>query len=59
MAKKRYKPETIIHKLREVEIVQGHGKTVAQTVKHIGITEQTFYRWRKAYGACEWVGPSD
>ena len=50
MAKKRYTPETIIHKLREVEILQGQGKTVAQAVKHIGISEQTLYRWRKAYG---------
>jgi len=50
MARKRYTPETIIHKLREVEILQGQGKTVAQAVKHIGISEQTFYRWRKAYG---------
>ncbi len=50
MAKKRYTPEAIIHKLREVEILQGQGKTVAQAVKQIGVTEQTFYRWRKAYG---------
>ena len=50
MAKKRYTPEAIIHKLREVEILQGQGKAVAQAVKQIGVTEQTFYRWRKAYG---------
>ncbi len=50
MAKKRYTPEAIIYKLREVEILQGQGKTVAQAVKQIGVTEQTFYRWRKAYG---------
>ena len=50
MAKKRYTAEAIIHKLREVEILQGQGKTVAQAVKQIGVTEQTFYRWRKAYG---------
>ncbi len=50
MAKKRYTAEAIIHKLREVEIVQGQSKTVAQAVKQIGVTEQTFYRWRKAYG---------
>ncbi len=46
MAKKRYTPEAIIHKLREVEILQGQGKAVAQAVKQIGVTEQTFYRWR-------------
>ncbi len=50
MAKKRYTPEAIIYKLREVEILQGQGKTVAQAVKQTGVTEQTFYRWRKAYG---------
>ena len=50
MEKKRYTPEAIIHKLIEVEILQGQGKTVAQAVKHLGITEQTIYRWRKAYG---------
>jgi hypothetical protein len=50
MAKIRNTPEAIIHKLREVEILQGQGKTVAQAVKHLGITEQTFYRWRKAFG---------
>ena len=50
MAKKRYSPEVIIRKLREAEVLQGQGKTIAQVVKHIGITEQTFYRWRKEYG---------
>ena len=50
MAKKRYTPEVIIRKLREAEVLQGQGKTIAQVVKHIGITEQTFFRWRKEYG---------
>ena len=50
MANKRYTPDTIIRKLREAEILQGQGKTIAQAVKHIGVTEQTFYRWRKEYG---------
>ena len=50
MAKKRYTPDTIIRKLREAEILQGQGKTIAQAVKHIGVTEQTFYRWRKEFG---------
>ena len=50
MAKKRYTAETIIRKLREVEILQGQGKTIAQAVKQIGVTEQTYYRWRKEYG---------
>ena len=50
MAKKRYTAETIIRKLREVEILQGQGKTIAQAVKQIGVTEQTYYRRRKEYG---------
>lgn len=50
MAAKRYSPETIIRKLREAEVLQGQGKTIAEAVKKIGITEQTFYRWRKEYG---------
>ena len=50
MARKRYSPEIIIRKLREAEVLQGQGKTVAEVVKQLGITEQTFYRWRKEYG---------
>ena len=50
MARKRYTPETIIRKLREAEVLQGQGKTVAETVKRLGVTEQTFYRWRKEHG---------
>lgn len=50
MAAKRYSPETIIRKLREAEVLQGQGKTIAEVAKKIGITEQTFYRWRKEYG---------
>jgi putative transposase len=50
MARKRYTPEAIIRKLREAEILQGQGKIIAQAVKQLGVTEQTYYRWRKAYG---------
>jgi transposase-like protein len=50
MARKRYSPEIIIRKLREAEVLQGQGKTIAEVVKQLGITEQTFYRWRKEYG---------
>ena len=49
MAKKRYSPEQIIQSLREVEIHTSEGKTIAQSVRHIGVTEQTYYR-RKEYG---------
>jgi transposase-like protein len=54
MARKRYTPETIIRKLREAEVLQGQGKTIAEVVKQLGVTDQTFYRWRKEYGGM-WV----
>ena len=50
MVRKRYTPETIIRKLREADVMQGQGKTITETVKQLGVTEQTFYRWRKKYG---------
>ena len=50
MAKKRYSPEQIIQSLREVEIHTSEWKTIAQSVRHIVMTEQTYYRWRKEYG---------
>ena len=50
MAKKKYTAEQIIGMLREVEILLGQGQTVAHAVRHIGVTVQTYYRWRKEYG---------
>ncbi|HUT75393.1 MAG TPA: transposase, partial [Armatimonadota bacterium] len=50
MSQKRYTPEQIIHKLREAEVEIGKGGTVGQACKKIGVTEQTFYRWRAEYG---------
>ena len=50
MPKKRYNAEDIIHKLREADVLLGQGKTISQVCKQIGITERTYYRWRKAYG---------
>ena len=50
MAGKREKPEDIILKLRQVEGLQGQGKSVADAVRQIGVTVQTYYRWRKEYG---------
>jgi len=49
MAKKRYSPEQIIQSLREVEIHTSEGKIIAQSVRQIGVNEQTYYRWRKKY----------
>ena len=50
MPRKRYTPEQIISKLREAEVLLSQGKTVAQASKQLGVSEQTYYRWRKAYG---------
>ncbi len=50
MAGKREKPEDIVSKLRQVEVLQGQGMTIVDAVRQIGTTEQTYYRWRKQYG---------
>ena len=50
MAKRRFTAEQIISKLREAEVELGKGQTVQQISKRLGITEQTYYRWRKEYG---------
>jgi len=50
MPKKRYNAEEIIHKLREADVLLSQGMNVGQVSKRIGIAEQTYYRWRKAYG---------
>ncbi len=50
MAGKRRTPEQIIAKLREAEVGLAQGQTVAQVCQAIGVTEQTFYRWRNEYG---------
>ena len=50
MGGKREKPEDIVLKLRQVEVTQGQGKPLADAVRQIGVTVQTYYRWRKEYG---------
>ena len=50
MAGKREKPEDIVAKLRQIEGLQGQGMTTAEAVRHVGTTQQTYYRWRKLYG---------
>ena len=50
MARKGYKPEQIINKLREAEILLLQGATIAVTSKTIGVSDHTYYRWRKEYG---------
>jgi transposase len=50
MAKRQYRPEEIIAKLREAEVLLAQGMRVPEAAKAIGIHEITFYRWRKEYG---------
>ena len=50
MGIKRYKPEEIVTKLRQVEVLAGQGMARIDAIRQISITEQTYYRWRKQYG---------
>jgi transposase-like protein len=50
MVGKRDKPEEIVMKLRQVEVLQGQGVPIADAVRQISVTQQTYYRWRKQYG---------
>ena len=47
---RRPKPEEIVSKLRQVDVLVSQGKTVADSVRSIGVTEVTYYRWRKEFG---------
>ena len=53
MARKRFKPEEIIHKLREAEVKLAAGATTAEVCRALSISEQTYYRWRKEYGGMQ------
>jgi transposase-like protein len=50
MVRNRYNAEEIIHRLREADVLLGQGETVGQACKQLGVVEQSYYRWRKAYG---------
>ena len=50
MARKQHRPEEIVAKLRQVEVLVGQGQTVADGARAIGVTEATYYRWRSEYG---------
>ena len=47
---KRPKPEEIVSKLRQVEVLMGQGMARLDAIRQIGVVEQTYYRWRKQYG---------
>ncbi len=50
MPTKRHTPEQVINKLREAEVAMAQGSTVGEASRQIGVTQQTFYRWRNEYG---------
>jgi len=50
MKRRRHTPEQIIRKLREAERMLGEGKTIPEAAKELGISEQTYHRWRNRYG---------
>lgn len=50
MARKRFTPEQIITMLREAEVLLNQSNPVAEVCRKLGISEQTYYRWRKEYG---------
>jgi transposase-like protein len=50
MPRKRFTPEQIIHKLHEAEVEQAKGQRLPEVLKKLGVSEQTFYRWRREYG---------
>ena len=50
MARKHHKPEEIVAKLRQVDVLTGQGRSIAEAVKTIAVTETTYFRWRAEYG---------
>ena len=50
MPKKRHRPEEIVAKLRQVDVLVSQGQSQADAVRSIGVTEVTYYRWRQEYG---------
>ena len=50
MPQKKHKPEEIVAKLRQVDVLVSQGRSVGEAVRSIGVTQVTYYRWRKEYG---------
>jgi transposase len=50
MPRKHHKPEEIVAKLRQVDVLASQGQSIADAVRAIGVTEVTYYRWRQEYG---------
>ena len=53
MGRKINSPEQIVRKLRQAEVLISQGNTISQASRQLGITEQTYYRWRKLYGGMQ------
>ena len=53
MPQKKHKPEEIVAKLRQVDVLVSQGHSVAEAVRSIGVTQFTYYRWRKEYGGLQ------
>ncbi len=51
MSRKQYTAEEIINKLHEADVLQSQGKTISEVVRQLEISEITYYKWRKEYGA--------
>ena len=50
MPRKRYKAEEIVSKLRQVDVLTSQGQSASDAIRQIGVTEVTYYRWRREYG---------
>ena len=50
MPRRRYKPEEIVAKLRQVDVLVSQGQSMADAIRQIGVSEVTYYRWRQEYG---------
>jgi putative transposase len=53
MSRKRHTAEEIITKLREADVRQGKGESIQEACRQLGISEQTYYKWRKEYGGMQ------
>ena len=53
MPRKSYKPEEIVAKLRQVDVLISRGQSVAEAIRSIGVSEVTYYRWRQEFGGFE------
>jgi transposase-like protein len=55
MSRKRFKAEEIVNKLREADVLISQGQPISQVCRQIGVTDQTYYRWRKEFGGLKTV----